>query len=549
MATYDILCFLDDDWIVRAFEFESILCKEAFYDIWQGYQDKKVNEFLKLDLDTAQGYTDWKGEIFQYSICKNRLGTGYILSLTKELDKLKIYEQAMDHFNEGVQIYDRNGYLIYLNEASKRIEQLENANVIGKHLLDIYSLDEDYSTTLTTLRQCAPVVNRCDIFKTMNGDTITTLNTAYPLFVDNKLSGAVAIVDDLKILKELWDKNDALEEFLLKHGKNSAVYKKSQYYTFDNLIGETSVFKEAIELARKVAVRDCEVLICGETGTGKELFAQSIHSASKMRDHEFVAINCAAIPESLMEGILFGTVKGAFTGSTDRIGLFEQAKGGTLFLDEINSMSLTMQTKLLRVLQEKKFRRVGGLKDIECDVRIISSCNEDPFDAIKDNRMRRDLFFRLSTVTINIPELKKRKDDIPLLVNYFIQKLSERYQKKVKKVSNNVIECFKEYSWPGNIRELYHAIEYAFNVMEGDAMDIAHLPEYLRELECMGTKDGDFNCKEILQLKSLERIMEVYEKRVLKNVLAKYDNNISKAAEALDIKRQSLQYRVKKYGI
>jgi arginine utilization regulatory protein len=296
MATYDILCFLDDNWAIKAFEFESALCKETFHEIWQEYQDKNVHEFLELDLDAAKGHADWKGEIFQYSICKNRLGTGYILSLTKEVDKLKIYEQAMDYFNEGVQIYDRNGYLIYLNKASKKIEQLENANVIGKHLLDIYSLDEDYSTTLTTLRQGAPVINRCDIFKTLNGDTITTLNTAYPLFVENKLSGAVAIVDDLKILKELWKKNDALEEFLLKHGINNIVYKKNLYYTFDNLIGETSAFKEAIELSKRVAARDCEVLICGETGTGKELFAQSIHSASKVRDHEFVAINCAAIP-------------------------------------------------------------------------------------------------------------------------------------------------------------------------------------------------------------------------------------------------------------
>lgn len=547
MISYNIICFLDNDNVVEHLECWDFGGNNDNVSVWAEYIGKKINSFLDIDLNKNSGYVDWKGMVLKFNKVVNALGRGYILYITNGADNTKIFEEALDCISEGIQVYDPKGYLLFCNRFSEKIEKMNRANIVGKHLLDIYDLNEDYSTILNTIKIREPVLNRCDHFKNKNGEVIMTINSGYPLFVEDKLIGAVGLVQDRTVFERQKTTTEIFEKFLAEYegsqtDKKSKSYYTFKYYNFDDLVGEDEGFQDTIRLARNISQSDCPVLIYGETGTGKELFAQSIHSASKRKHAEFVAINCAAIPESLIEGILFGTERGSFTGSVDRIGLFEQAEGGTLFLDEINSMNLQMQSKLLRVLQENKFRRVGGLRDIKCDIRVISSTNEEPFYSIENNKIRKDLYYRISTVTISIPPLRERKRDIDVLVKYFIDKLSRHYSKKVRGVSEEVLEAFNRYEWPGNVRELLHVIEYCFNIMSEEIIQKRHLPKYL-------TNDGGKSRSDTMKLKTLEQIMDQYEKEVIENALKRHGNNVTQAAEELGIMRQSLQYRIKKHGI
>ena len=547
MISYNIICFLDNNNVVKHLEYWNYSSDMDKICIWNEYVGKEINSFLDIDLNKNSGYTNWKGMVFGFIKVKNAMGRGYILYITKDIDDSKIYEKALDCISEGIQIYDKNGYMLFCNKSSEKIEKTQRSNIVGRYLLDIYDLDKNYSTILSTLKKREPVLNRCDHFKNKNGELITTMNSGYPLLIENTLIGAVGLVQDISVFEQHQLRMSLFEKFLSEN-KNKQIIKKEKkyygfkYYNYDDLIGEDENFKEEIKLARNISQSDCSVLIYGETGTGKELFAQSIHSASPRKNLEFVAINCAAIPENLIEGILFGTEKGSFTGSIDKIGLFEQAEGGTLFLDEINSMNLYMQSKLLRVLQESRFRRVGGLKDIKSDVRVISSTNEEPCYSMENNKMRKDVYYRISTVTINIPPLRERRDDIAILVQYFIDKLSHQYSKEVVGVSNEVLKIFYVYEWPGNVRELLHVLEYCFNTMTDDIIQANHLPKYLRS-------DNSTKPKVTSQIKTLKYIMEHYEIEVIENAMNRNKNNITKTADELGIMRQSLQYRITKYKL
>ncbi|HVI40006.1 MAG TPA: sigma 54-interacting transcriptional regulator [Anaerovoracaceae bacterium] len=545
MSSSNIICFLDENNVVKHIEYCNFGSTDKTF-AWNKYIGQEINRFLDIDLNKNSGHFNLKGDSFRFTKVKNAMGRGLILYITQGNDNSKIYEEVFDCIPDAVQIFDKNGYLLFCNKASEKIEKTNRLNVIGKHLMDIYDLNEDYSTVLNTIKSKEPVLNRCDHFKAKDGEFITTMNTGMPLFIDNTLIGAVGLAQDSSVIEQHKVGIDVFEKYLseknIQNISNKKNYYKFKYYKFDDLIGEDINFKEAIDLARNIAVRDCSVLIYGETGTGKELFAQSIHSASHRKDKEFVAINCAAIPENLIEGILFGTERGSFTGSTDKMGLFEQADGGTLFLDEINSMDIHMQSKLLRVLQEKRFKRVGGLKDIYCDVRIISSTNEEPIFAINNNKIRKDVYYRISTVTISIPPLRERIVDVDVLAKYFIDKLSGNYSKQVKGISAEALTIFKGYEWPGNVRELVHVLEYCFNTMTGDIIQAKHLPKYLRG-------DTHISSNETIRKKGLKDIMDHYEKEVIENTMKRHNNNVTNAADELGIMRQSLQYRIKKYNL
>lgn len=238
--------------------------------------------------------------------------------------------------------------------------------------------------------------------------------------------------------------------------------------TFKDIIGEGTELKKAIMLAKKAAALDLPVLLIGETGTGKELFARAIHSQGQRAEKIYLAENCGAIPKNLVEGIFFGTEKGAFTQSTTRMGLFELADGGTLLLDELNSMPLELQAKFLRTLQEGTIRRIGGIKEIPVNVRLIAAMNEDPEDMIRNGTLRRDLFYRLSVIRIEIPPLRKHKDDIPLYIEYFLKKFNDRYDKNCKELTATALVALQNREYPGNVRELENIIEAAV-AMSDDA--------------------------------------------------------------------------------
>lgn len=550
MSLRYIFCFLDEKHILRDVEFADDCSLKPLNNTLKMRIGLPIKKVFNIDIKKTKGTVNIDGQIYQYYIMENKLGNGEIISLTDEPYKSKIYEEAMDNLSEGIHIFDKNGYLVHYNKTCEKIESLQRENIIGKHLLDIYKVNEEYSTIINTLKTRKPVINRCDIFENHKGDKVYSINSGYPLYVQDEFIGALGVVYDMSILEEIIEKVDCIKEFF-KEDKNMALkpqkaYSKVKYYTFEDIIGQAEEFQGAIKIAKKVAFSDSSVLIFGETGTGKEMFAQSIHSNSERKNKEFAAVNCAAIPMNLMEGILFGTVKGAFTDSIEKKGLLEEAEGGTLFLDEINSMDLNMQSKLLRVLQEKKFRRVGGVKNIDCNVRIISAINEDPSVAIENNRLRKDLYYRIGTVSIELPPLRRRKKDIPILIEYFIGRLSKMYFKNINKISKEALNILKEHDWPGNVRELFHVLEYCVNMMEGNTINKEDLPPKLTIKKPSESKD---ECKKNLHSWNLQEILNDYEKKILENLLEENHYNITKVANILGIRRQSLQYRLKKCNI
>jgi arginine utilization regulatory protein len=251
-------------------------------------------------------------------------------------------------------------------------------------------------------------------------------------------------------------------------------------FDFDAIVGCNIDFLRAVNTAKMAANTPSPVMLYGETGTGKELFAQAIHNLSGGRRSRYTAVNCAAIPENLLEGLLFGTTSGAFSGARNKLGLFERANGGTLFLDELNSMATGLQAKILRVIQERKVRRLGSLRETAIDVKIISSVNKEPHVAIAENTLRPDLFYRLGVVFIPIPPLRDRKEDIVLLARHFLAKHSRALNRKVTDISGDVLALFNDYDWPGNVRELEHVIEGAINmVVSSRTIERRHLQSHL----------------------------------------------------------------------
>ncbi len=311
-------------------------------------------------------------------------------------------------------------------------------------------------------------------------------------------------------------------------------------YRFDHIIGSSDKIKEVLDMAGRVAGSDATVLITGERGTGKELLARGIHYNSKRADGPFVAVNCAAIPETLIESELFGHVKGAFTGAVkDKEGKFELADGGTILLDEIGDLRIDLQAKILRVLQERQVDRVGGTQSVPVDVRVIASTNRDIDQAIKEGKFRDDLYDRINVVGLRMPPLRERRDDISLLVAHFMKKFNKDATVVVDPEAMNVI---LSYGWPGNVRELESVIERASVLRRGNVITLADLPDKLKK-EKTGIEDI------ILNLPEEGIALEDLEKSLIIKALEKHKNNQTRAAEYLGITRPTLIYRMEKYGL
>jgi len=391
---------------------------------------------------------------------------------------------SQDIFNsieEGIHIIDQTGRTILYNRAIEEIEGLSEKQVIGKHLLDFFpDWTKENSTLLTVLSSGKPIINREQSYLNFKGKNIKTINTTLPIYDGEYLVGAVEISKNMTMVTDMSEQIIELQQKLIKPVKRETGIRQ---YHFDQLIGKNAKYLEAIKIAKRASKSISSVLIYGDTGTGKELFAQSIHYASDRKDHPFIAQNCAAIPETLLESLLFGTSKGSFTGAQDRPGLFEQADSGTLFLDEINSMSSALQAKILRVLQENYVRRVGGNRDIPINVRIIAATNEEPSTLISSGQFRKDLYYRLNVINLKIPSLNERAEDIPLLVDYFIREYNEQLGKDVWMVSGEILEAFKNYNWAGNIRELKNFIESAMNLITDEhVIGKEHMPSHVAEV-------------------------------------------------------------------
>ncbi|MCL6600968.1 MAG: sigma 54-interacting transcriptional regulator, partial [Alicyclobacillus macrosporangiidus] len=350
--------------------------------------------------------------------------------------------QLLDHLEEGVHVVDARGRTVFYNAKMAAMEQMRPEDVLGRPIQEVFRFQEtDGSTLLEAVREGRVTRNVRQTYFNSHGTRITTINHTYPLRLGDHVVGAVEIAHDVTRVERLQEH--------LAAGTGAR-------YTFDAIVRASAAMDEVVEQARRAARTDSSILIVGETGTGKELLAQSIHQASPRASGPFVAQNCAALPEALMEGILFGTAKGAFTGAIDRPGLFEQAHGGTLLLDELNAMSPALQAKLLRVLQERTVRRLGDTKERQVDVRIVATMNDDPLAALSAGRLRRDLFYRLSVVTLVLPPLRERMEDVPVLVRTFIGKYNRLFGLNVQGVAPDLMRAFLRYHWPGNVRELEH---------------------------------------------------------------------------------------------
>lgn len=459
-----------------------------------------------------------------------------------ENELLKIITENIE---EGVHVIDREGRTIIYNKAMETLEGYDGKEVIGRKILELFpSLDEDTSTLCKALKTEEVIPDKYQNYINKKGYNITTVNMTLPIKIDNELVGAVEIAKDFTKIKELY------ERIIHLAGKEKHESRNLSRITFNDITGCSSNFLKAVETARKAANSSSTVLIYGETGTGKEVISRCIHNESPRRNKPFIAVNCAALPEGLLEGILFGTVKGGFTGAINRPGLFEQANNGTLLLDEINSMSTGLQAKLLRVLQESHIRRIGGVKDIPVKAKIIATTNEEPHKAIEEGKLRRDLYYRLSVVNIIIPPLKDRKDDIPFFIKEFIKDYNKVFSKDVFDVSDEVYNAFMNYEWPGNVRELKNYIESAMNMVSDHIIKKENFTSQVQEtIFSKSEKTKSINMGKYVFGSSIDEYMEGIEKNIISIALSRCDGNITGAAKLLKIKRQTLQHKMKKYNI
>ncbi|MEJ2033354.1 MAG: sigma-54 dependent transcriptional regulator [Deltaproteobacteria bacterium] len=317
-----------------------------------------------------------------------------------------------------------------------------------------------------------------------------------------------------------------------------------QKYTFSNIVAKSSKVTSIFDTVTKIADYKTTVLVTGESGTGKELIARAIHYNSSRRDMPMVGINCGGIPETLLESELFGYVKGAFTDAyRGKKGLFEEANGGTLFLDEIGEMPLSLQVKLLRALQEEEIRPLGDTRAVKLDVRIIAATSKNLRDEVKNDQFREDLFYRINVLTIEMPPLRERKEDVPLLANHFIEKFNKRLGLAIEKMDNECLERLLEYSWPGNVRELENAIERAMVLSEGKVLTADNLPREL--LRSGGSESGDVF---YLTGHSIKRNAKLLEKQLISMALVQTGGNKTKAAALLELSLPALIYKIKDYG-
>ncbi len=450
------------------------------------------------------------------------------------LDQIRDILRACED-TDGVFIVDRQGVIEYCRSPLNFY--FKPAETVGRHILELYpGLTEETSTIMRVLRTGKPSHCRQKLVN-CQGRTVLLDSTTVPILVDGQVQGAV----------------DSSQFFTIDQRSVRGGGTDEQLYTLDKIVTQDPAMLALKRRIKDVAQMDSPVLIYGETGTGKELVAESLHSEGRRAGKPFVAQNCAAIPSNLLESIFFGTDKGSYTGAVDRKGLFEVADGGTLFLDEINSMDVSLQAKLLKALEEKRVRHVGGHQDIPFDVRIICAMNEDPRTVLKEKRIREDLYYRVGVVKFHIPPLRERPGDVPLLTRHFIQKFNMSMNRGIAGVSSLVEGLFQQYSWPGNIRELQNTVEGAFATAQGDTLVVEDGQDIF-----LGAGDEGAAGPASLAPPTAEAVLEAgfsltealdrYEKELILRAM-EHSGSISEAARRLGVSRQNLKYKMQKYGL
>ncbi|MCL4425109.1 MAG: sigma 54-interacting transcriptional regulator [Firmicutes bacterium] len=465
----------------------------------------------------------------------------------------------LESVEEGIHAVDLRGITVFYNQAAARLEGVEQDEILGQDLLQVFpSLSRETSTLLRVLDTGQPIVDQQQTYTNFRGKQITTINTTLPIHSGGRLIGAVEVSKDITHIKRLAERVNDLEARLRDAAGGRSRVPPTRYQLSD-LKGESRAIAEVRRFILRAAEHEAPVFVSGETGTGKEIVAQSIHQASQRREGPFIAQNCAALPATLLDSILFGTVKGSFTGSEARPGLFELADGGTLFLDEITSMQLDLQAKLLRGLEEGRIRRLGATRERSVHVRVIAATNLTPEEALGRALLREDLFYRLNVLSIRLPPLRERREDITLLVEHFAREFERKGGHRLPTISPEVFHKFSLYPWPGNVRELKHTLEGALSLMDGDLLEVGHLPERIRnyapgvdEYRESGSTSLVGHPSPITPGGTREPIREAIRKlegEFLREALAESGGNLSEAARRLGLPRQTLQYRLRKAGL
>ncbi|MFZ5626866.1 MAG: sigma 54-interacting transcriptional regulator [Bacillota bacterium] len=462
-------------------------------------------------------------------------------ALAEELTNVRqiktMLEAIINATNDAISVVDENGMQILINPAYTRLTGLTEADVLYKPAtVDIV---EGESMHYKVLRTRQPV--RGVRMKIGPNKKEVMVNVA-PIIVNNELKGSVGVIHDLSEIKKLTEE--------LEHARRLIRHLEAKY-TFDDIIGQSEELKLAVEQAERAAATPATVLLRGESGTGKELFAHAIHNASTRSSQKFIRVNCASLTDTLLESELFGYEEGAFTGAVKggKRGLFEEANGGTIFLDEIGEISLTLQAKLLRVLQEKEVRRVGGTKAVPVDVRVIAATNANLEEKIREGSFREDLYYRLNVFPIFIPPLRRRKQDLPLLVRFLIGKFNREFGRQVERIEPEALKVLENYDWPGNVRELENVIGRAIiNMRPGDTViAVRHLPP----LGLVRPQvEGEHRLPDSgWQGETLDEILARVERQVICDVLAQCGGNKTLAARKLNIAVRSLYYKMDRYGL
>jgi len=492
----------------------------------------------------------------------------FFQNMAQDLEQLR---RMFDLMPIGVMALDTDGVIIYYNRAHGKIDDLRPHEVLGRPEASVFRYMDFKSGIMRSCQKMGrPILGFTGPYSTFKDENRIIQGTywVFPLSnSDKKIVGSICFTIPIN------------SEYSPVNGKQQLMWPDLMPATKlpQKIIGENRQLLKAVNVAKGKANSPSTVLIAGETGTGKELIAKLIHESSARAHNPFLPVNCAAIPSQLLEGLLFGTTKGSFTGAVDKAGLLEEVNGGTIYLDEIDSMPLELQPKLLRALQEMRVKRLGSARDIKLDLKIITSIGTPIHEVMVREKLRPDLFYRLAVIVINLPPLKERLDDLDELVNFFIAKYNKLLHKKVLKFDFEARLWLKRYSWPGNIRELENLIAGSINLTDNeDVLTIAHLPDhYLYQIEQQRNQDflfydspGTIIEKAIIQRKppmnSNQAVVsqggkkrqlpsaesfEKKEKSAIDDCLRKTGGKIGEAADMMSISRQLLNYKMKKYNL
>ena len=452
---------------------------------------------------------------------------------------LKLRENVLElldshNYFDNLIIFDTDGRAVYYDsQGTSGI--FGDIDVVGKTLSELYpGVDPEESVIMKAIREGTPTYNLQETTRVLGGRQISHVITVLPIIENGQVTGAVEATINTAV--------DTRHNIYITPETGR---RHRQLYTTEDIISENPLMRRVKEKITKVSRTDSPVMIYGKTGTGKEMVAEAIHTGSARRGKPFMAQNCAAIPANLLESMLFGTVRGSFTGAEDKKGLLEAASGGTVFLDEINNMDMALQAKILKAIEEQKIMRVGDYEQRPIDVRIVAATNEDPLLLVRKHLLREDLYYRLRVIQIDLPALAERQSDIPLLTEYFINKYNKLMHRNIAGVDEDMMDFLLRREWKGNIRELENTIECAFNFAEGAYLTLDDLPWLEQETEAgEGYENFDVNDD-----RTLKELLQEYECEAIREALTAAGGDVRKAADMLGLTRQNLHHKLKQYRL